>query len=203
MLEIKIKLPKLNSKNEIEVNNITLECKDLEELNSSNVTIKTLLKEIEAFKYLKTREKNQGLVEAFILDRSISKNYPWLEDIAKGNFSTEPKITMYDNQLTKIIQRKRINKVVRDDQDSIADLAKWNSVLTSLVSLIYSTLTDTAKDKLTDEERTLIETALDKFSKTTTNADNQFSEKGLNMINDLLNKEASIAEIIKQSKEEI
>lgn len=101
-----------------------------------------------------------------------------------------------DARLTKRLQRLSINNEVRDYGDSIADLAKWNSLLTSTVMAMYGTMTDTNKAKLPQEQRGLIEEIFGLFKGTETVADYNL-KSGTSFIKDILNKEAKIKKIVK------
>lgn len=121
---------------------------------------------------------------------ALEEKYDFLTDISKI-----PQVS--DKRLTKMIQRKKINTSVRDTDDSIADLAKWNSILTSTILAMYDTFTATQKNKIPPEQRALIETASTLFRNTQTAADIRLANEGASLIERVLRREAQIGKIIK------
>ena len=101
----------------------------------------------------------------------------------------------------KLIAHERDMKV-RNEEDTLADLAKMGSLLFSMVSAIYGTLSDDEKDGIKDNERAIIEYSISKFTSTQTRADRQLKEEGLKLVDRLIDREAEIANIIDELKGE-
>lgn len=97
----------------------------------------------------------------------------------------------------KSLSRLQIQEEVFDNSDSIADNAKMISLMMTLVSRIYDVLDDTQKDNLSTDDRNLIEYTFNKFSNTNTRADVQFASEGITLIDKLLDRQASIGNIVK------
>lgn len=97
----------------------------------------------------------------------------------------------------KSLSRLQIQEEVFDNSDSIADNAKMISLMMTLVSRIYNVLDDTQKDNLSTDDRNLIEYTFNKFSNTNTRADVQFASEGITLIDKLLDRQASIGNIVK------
>ncbi len=93
--------------------------------------------------------------------------------------------------------RLKIQNEVFDDKDSIADTTKWVSLLTTLVSLMYDTFTETQKARLLDEHRSLIEYIFAKFKETNTRADVQFATEGISMVDKILDRQKAVGDIVK------
>jgi hypothetical protein len=202
MIKFEATLPKLDTgTNKIVPETKTYEAMSLTELQNSGFTGDRLLMEINNFRTLKTREEHQGIINSYLKDEKVATRYTWLTDLANGNFKTEPITTVYDYELKKIIQQNEIVKTVRSDKDSIADIAKWNSILTTMVGILYSALPEESLASIEPEKRALIETALSKFAVTDTTADIQFKESGLLVIDRILEREAAIGLIVKNVNE--
>ena len=97
----------------------------------------------------------------------------------------------------KIVARKEIEENVFDLEDSVADNAKMLSLLITVISRIYSALSDDTKDNLSDTDRDVIEYTFDKFANTETRADVQFAKEGPLMIDKLMSRQAEIGAIVK------
>ena len=93
--------------------------------------------------------------------------------------------------------RYKIEKEVFDEKDSLADTAKWLSLLTTLVSTMYDTFTETQKAKIPTEQRALIEYTFTKFKATNTRGDVQFAQEGTSMVDKLLARQAQIGALVK------
>ena len=93
--------------------------------------------------------------------------------------------------------RYKIEKEVFDEKDSLADTAKWLSLLTTLVSMMYETFTETQKAKMPAEQRALIEYTFTKFKATNTRGDVQFAQEGIAMVDKLLARQAQIGALVK------
>jgi len=180
----------------------SLSLKELELLDTDNNSMQL---EINKYNLIVSYKKYEKVIEIYknIYNNGndtskILNKYPFLKGIKNNNFN----IPLTKSRTNKVLSRFRIKNEVRDDKDSIADLAKWNSLLTTMVGLLYNTQSETTKNKLGEENRMLIETALEKFSRTKTNGDYQFELKGLRSINEILDKEAQIGKIISETKGE-
>lgn len=97
---------------------------------------------------------------------------------------------------TKMKIRYEIESQVFDLHDSVADTTKWVSLLTTLMSRMYDTFTDTQKARLAPEDKALIEMVFDKFKEVNTRADVQFAEEGPAMIDKILERQAKIGLIV-------
>ena len=93
--------------------------------------------------------------------------------------------------------RYEIETEVFDLHDSVADNAKWLSLLTTLLSRMYGTFTDTQKNKLSTKDRALIEGVFTMFANTNTRGDVQFAQEGPAMIQKVMQRQAQIGEIVK------
>ena len=93
--------------------------------------------------------------------------------------------------------RYEIETEVFDLRDSVADNAKWLSLLTTLLSRMYGTFTDTQKNKLSTKDRALIEGVFATFATTNTRGDVQFAQEGPVMIQKIMQRQAQIGEIVK------
>ena len=103
------------------------------------------------------------------------------------------------DDVKKLIAHERDSKV-RNSEDTLADLAKMNSLLFSTVGSIYGTLTSTAKDKIDADTRAIIEYSIAKFADTQTRADRQLAEEGTDLVDKLFAREVQIADIIDELK---
>ena len=97
----------------------------------------------------------------------------------------------------KMKTRLKIEQEVFDIEDSVADNAKWLSLLTTLLSRIYSILPEDQKSELKAEDRALVEGVFTMFSATNTRGDIQFSKEGPAMIQKIMSRQAQIGEIVK------
>lgn len=98
----------------------------------------------------------------------------------------------------KAFQRKQIQDDVFDYHDSIADNAKWLSILTTLMSRIYDIIPEEQKSNLSNSDRELIETLFELFSQTYTRADKQFLEEGTEtVLRRILTRQEKIGNIVK------
>ena len=96
----------------------------------------------------------------------------------------------------KDLSRLDIQDTVFDNADSIADNAKMISLLLTTISRMYDIMEDTQKDKLSTDDRNMIEYTFSKFASTNTRADIQFATEGVTFIDKLLNRQAQIGAII-------
>ena len=102
-----------------------------------------------------------------------------------------------DKTDTKSLKRLQIQNEVFDNSDAIADNAKMISLLLSTISKMYNTFTDTQKNKLSPEDKTLIEYTFDKFSTANTRADNQLQKEGTELVDKLIQRQETIGNILK------
>ena len=102
------------------------------------------------------------------------------------------------NQHPKTIARLKIEKEVFDVEDSVADTAKWLSLLTSLVSRIYLIVPEEQKATLSANDRQLIEYAFSKFATTTTLADAELRDNPIGFINKVLDRQAAVKLIVRK-----
>jgi len=104
------------------------------------------------------------------------------------------------DDVKKLIAHERDSKV-RNSEDTLADLAKMNSLLFSTVSAIYGTLSDTAKGKIDADMKDVIEYSFAKFADTQTRADRQMAQEGTGLVDKLFEREVQIADIIDNLKD--
>ena len=97
---------------------------------------------------------------------------------------------------TKNKQRLRIQNEVFDLEDSVADNAKWASILTTFISRIYSILPEEQKALLDPTERATIEYALAEFAATNTRADVMLAAEGAAGIKKLLDRQGAIGTLV-------
>lgn len=103
-------------------------------------------------------------------------------------------------KLTKLLQRFHIESEVRDTEDSIADLAKWLSLVTSTLKEMYILISDVDKAKIAPEKRAIIEYSLGKFDTTYTRGDVSLATEGTYSIDKILKRESDISKIISDIK---
>lgn len=104
-----------------------------------------------------------------------------------------------DSVINSIIVHQR-NERVRDNESTIADLAKMNSLLFSMVSAVYNAMPTADKANIPAEKKALIDYATAKFAAVQTRADRQLQQEGTALIDRLLARESSIADIIDNTK---
>ncbi len=97
---------------------------------------------------------------------------------------------------TKNRKRLAIQDDVFDSQDSVADNAKMISLLTTIISRMYDTMTTTQKSKIPSADRDVIEYTFNSFKETTTRADSQMVLEGTGLIDKLLSRQANINNIL-------
>lgn len=96
--------------------------------------------------------------------------------------------------------RYDIEKEVFDLPDSVADNSKMISLVISLVERMYTVMPDDQKELIPEQDRVLIDMVLNTFKQTTTIADEQLATEGPAMITKILDRQAKIANIVKQHK---
>ncbi len=112
--------------------------------------------------------------------------------------------TAYEEKLTnpkydkKTIQRYKIQNEVFDLEDSVADNAKWLSILTTLMSRIYDILDDDQKAKLLDTDKQSMDYLFGVFANTDTRADVQFQAEGFTgVVERILSRQQNIGNIVR------
>jgi len=95
----------------------------------------------------------------------------------------------------KLIAYERDQKV-RNNEDSVADLAKMNALLMAMTSGIFSVLTQTQKNAMDPTKLGLIEYAISKWINASTRADRQLATEGTALIDKLFDREVEIADIV-------
>ncbi len=108
-------------------------------------------------------------------------------------------VKISSDDVKKLIAHERDTKV-RNSEDTLADLAKMNSLLFSTVGAIYGTLSASAKDKIPAETRGVIEYSIQEFDKVQTRADRQLATDGTELVDKLFAREVQIADIIDSMK---
>jgi len=127
-----------------------------------------------------------------------NKPNPWLKAYrGVATTSTRPVVTpvIPKADIKKIISSER-DKDIRNSEDTLADLAKMNSLLFSMVSTIYGTLSTTAKNKIPAAERAVIDYAITKFAAMQTRGDRQLAKEGIVLIDKLFDREEAIADLV-------
>lgn len=99
----------------------------------------------------------------------------------------------------KHLSRKRVDQEVFDIYDSVADNAKWASLLTGFVIRIYNALPEETKASLDPTDRQMIEALSAEFLATPTRLDTQLQEEGYSVIDRMLDRQRQVAEIVKTS----
>lgn len=132
--------------------------------------------------------------------KSLEEENPWLQkylgietDIERPDVISS--VTISNDNIKKLIAYER-DMTVRNVEDTLADLAKMNSLLFSVVSKIYEILPSEQIDNIPADEKTIIEYALESFKNINTRADLQLAEEGEVLIDKLMNRESEIAKIV-------
>ena len=99
----------------------------------------------------------------------------------------------------KHLSRKRVDQEVFDIYDSVADNAKWASLLTGFVIRIYNALPEEIKANLDPADKQMIEALSAEFLSTPTRLDVQLQEEGYAIIDRMLERQRQVAEIVKTS----
>ena len=107
----------------------------------------------------------------------------------------EPVIPREDAK--KLIAHDR-DLTVRNNEDSIADLAKMVSLSFSAISAIWAVTSDDAKSLLPTETKDIVDYAVLKFGEIDTRADDQLADEGVALIDKLFEREVAIATIVKK-----
>ena len=96
----------------------------------------------------------------------------------------------------KYEKRARINNEVFDIHDSVADNAKWASILTSFIVRLYDVMPEEQKALLDPNDRAIIEYMLNGFKATNTRMDIALQQDGTDIIDRMLERQQQIANII-------
>lgn len=176
-----------------------------EEIYNFSGSAKQLSQEINSYIELMSVKKVQAVFDKYkeLLEKTVTSSYTQETkdaDIAamveKYDYLADLSLipVFSDSRLNKLLQRNRINSGIRDTDDSIADLSKWNSLLSSMLISLYNAMDDATKANMTDDEIALIDSFVAKFNKTTTTVDNSDANVVMNKI---FRREENIAKIIK------
>jgi len=146
---------------------------------------------------LKTATDARGVIETSSFDTVVNE---WLTGYRGVTTKvTRPVVTgSIPTYIKKLIAAREIEHHVRNTDDTIADLAKMNSLLFSMVSGIYGTLSVTQKNKIPAAERAVIDYATTTFATIQTRADRQLIAEGTALIDKLFSREEEIANIVEQ-----
>jgi len=165
-----------------------------------NITVNTMLSEtqISLVADLLVYLDNKLLKDIDARDTIELGDNAWLQTYRGVTTTTQrPTVTaIIPKPVLKKLVRVVRDKNVRSSEDSIADLAKMNSLLFSMVSSIYGTLSATAKSKIPVAEKGLIDYAITTFSTVQTRADRQLLTEGTALIDKLFKRETDIADIV-------
>lgn len=121
---------------------------------------------------------------------------------SKGPLRRKGVIEVQDSDIKtdmKSLSRLEIQNTVFDNSDSIADNAKMISLMMTTMTRFYSMFTEDQKATLSPEDRGMIEYTFNKFATTNTRADVQFSIEGIALVDKLLDRQADIGSIIKET----
>jgi len=110
------------------------------------------------------------------------------------------KVKLPKKDVKKLIAHDR-DLNVRNNEDSVADIAKMVSLAFSVISTLWEITPDDAKDTIDPDKRGMIDYAVLKFNEIDTRADDQLAEEGTKLIDRLYNREVQIAKIIKNHKD--
>lgn len=97
--------------------------------------------------------------------------------------------------------RKEIDEEVFDINDSVADNAKWSSILTTAISIIYTSLDDETKARMDPRQKAIMDALVYLYSASTTRFEIQYAEEGLGLITKMLDRQKAIGSIILKNKE--
>jgi len=100
-------------------------------------------------------------------------------------------------QEKELIAHER-NLTVRNNEDSIADLAKMVSLAFSVISTLWELTPDDAKEDIDADKKGMIDYAVSKFNATQTRADDQLAQEGVALIDKLYDREIAIAGIVRK-----
>ena len=112
-----------------------------------------------------------------------------------GKFSKSYKEVSSIDTSVKAKKRKKIQDIRGDLYDIVADSLKWSSLLTTLISRMYTIMPDEQKNKLEAGDKIVIEAFLSEFKNTDTRMDKQLVTDGLESITKLMEKERLVGEL--------
>lgn len=98
----------------------------------------------------------------------------------------------------KMEMRKRINEEVFDLHDSVADLSKWLSYVTSMLRRIWEIVPEEQKQNLSEIDRQFIEGSMLKFQHTITIGDVKMMEEGFAVVDRVLTRQNEVGAIVKE-----
>jgi len=101
----------------------------------------------------------------------------------------------------KMEMRKRINEEVFDIHDSVADLTKWLSYVTSMLRRVWEIIPEEQKQTLSEIDRQFIEGSMAKFQNTITIGDVKMMEEGFAVVDRVLSRQNDVGAIVKETKE--
>jgi len=129
-------------------------------------------------------------------ENEFLKGYRGLKTDAKRPNPSE-NVKLPREKVKRLIAHER-DLTVRNIEDTVADLAKTNSILMDICSALWSIISDDAKKSIPKEKREIIDYAIQKFAQIQTRADYQLKEEGIKLIDKIYDREEKIAEIIKK-----
>jgi len=92
--------------------------------------------------------------------------------------------------------RERINSELFDIEDSLADTTKMLFLVIAMLKRLYDANFDI--NQLSQDDKNMIEYALNKYSNITTWLDIKFNEEGMTLIDKLADRQNNLANIIKE-----
>ena len=150
-----------------------------------------------------------GLLPDLILERDqLEEITPWLTELRLDNddLTKIPEIVYVQelhNELAKKVIRHERNITSRDLETTVSDIAKMSSLIFSMVSTIYDSMTDAQKNRIPADERAVIDHAIAMKATTLTRADKQLMVFGLDAVTKLFVKEREITEIVAKHKTDV
>ena len=134
--------------------------------------------------------------EALELKNEWLKSYRGVETTA-----TRPAITWFipGEDIKALIAHER-NFRVHSLEDTVADLAKINTLLMSFTTAMYNVLPATQKNNIPAEIKAVIDHATQKWPETMTRGDRQLAVEGTALLDKLFAREVIIADIVDQLK---
>lgn len=152
-----------------------------------------------------TAKANRGIIETGHVVKVAGKapsvagtGNEWL--LPYRGLSTKVTRPVYKGAIPKAILKQLMaitrDKEIRNGDDTLADLAKMNSLLFSMIGSIYGTLTPTALGKIPAPEKAIIDYALKRFATVQTRGDRQLATEGTALIDKLFDREVAIADMV-------
>ena len=110
------------------------------------------------------------------------------------------KEVVLDEPLTskKAKARYEIENNIFDIRDSVADNAKMISLLFSMVYRMYEAMPEEYKQNLSEQDRQMIEFAINEFKNVQTWGDIKIQKEGTNAISSLMQRQDKVGQVIKQ-----